>query len=217
MLADTLQKRAVKPLARFVPFLLRLLPLAAFILVLVGHAFYIRLVAAVPIAGWAAIGIRDGGFLGLGPYLAAQDYFFGFSYALGAAFGVWAISQFMRQRRAAYAIGTAGSMTLVGGLMASGCFLIGCCGSPMLAVYLAIFGAKAVGIGKPLMAGITLFSTGDGYWYLSHRMKQSGRIDCCADPACSPGVRISGAREHIPEESDRAAATQPREMTGRSH
>jgi predicted permease len=121
----------------------------------------------VPIAGWAAIGIRDGGFLGLGPYLAAQDYFFGFSYALGAAFGVWAISQFMRQRRAAYATGTAGSVTLVGGLMASGCFLIGCCGSPMLAVYLAIFGAKAVGIGKPLMAGITLFSAGGGYWYLS--------------------------------------------------
>lgn len=191
--ADTPQSEAAKPLAPLAlfpkrlawpAFLLRhLLPLAAFILVFVGHAFYIRLAGVMPVGGWADIGIADNGFLGLGPYLAAQDYFPGFSYALGVAFGVWAVSQLIRQRRAAYATGTAGSITLVGGLMASGCFLIGCCGSPMLAVYLAIFGAKAVGVGKPLMAGITALSTGCGYWCLSRRAVQGRCIDgCCDDP-----------------------------------
>lgn len=191
--ADTPQSEAAKPSAHPAPFASRLawpafplrhlLPLAAFILVFVGHAYYVRLVGAMPVDGWANIGVTDNGFLGLGPYLAAQDYFLGFSYALGAAFGVWAVSRLIRQRRAAYATGTAVSITLVGGLMASGCFLIGCCGSPMLAVYLAIFGAKAVGVGKPLMAGITLLSTGGGYWCLSRRAAQGRCMDsCCDDP-----------------------------------
>jgi hypothetical protein len=33
----------------------------------------------------------------------------------------------------------------------AGCFMIGCCGSPMLGIYLGIFGAKALSVGKPLM------------------------------------------------------------------
>src|SRR5208283_3790556 len=51
----------------------------------------------------------------------------------------------------AHAGAAAGGLTLLGALMAGGCFLIGCCGSPMLAVYLSLFGAKALGLGKPLM------------------------------------------------------------------
>lgn len=167
----------------------RLLPLAVFVLVLVGHALYIRHIAAAPADGWADAGITDPGFLGLGPYLAAQDYFLGFSYALGAAFATWAGSQFLRQRRAALAAGAVGSIGLVGVLMASGCFLLGCCGSPMLGVYLALFGAKALGAGKPLMAGITLLSTGCGYWCLSRRFAKGGCVDrCCPDSACSPAA-----------------------------
>ena len=54
--------------------------------------------------------------------------------------------------------------------MAGGCFLIGCCGSPMLAVYLSLFGAKALGLGKPLMALVTLVSVNCGYWYFSRRL-----------------------------------------------
>lgn len=48
----------------------------------------------------------------------------------------------------------------------------------MLAVYLALFGAKAIGVGKPLMAGITLLSTGCAYWYLSRSSRRC--IDSCA-------------------------------------
>src|SRR5512137_2864375 len=112
------------------------------------------------------------GFLGLGPYLQGQDYYTGFSYALGAAFAAWAIGKFVRSRQTAMAAGAAGSITFVGVLMAAGCFMIGCCGSPMLGVYLGIFGAHALGVGKPLMALVSLTSVGVGYWYLSWRAKK---------------------------------------------
>ena len=160
-----------------------LLPMATFILVMILHALYIRHVSAAPTDsdGFADSGITDNtGFLGLGSYWAAQDYYLGFSYALGAAFAVWATAQFVRTRRAAMAAGAAGSVTLVGILMAAGCFLLGCCGSPMLGVYLALFGAKFLGAGKPIMALVTLLSVGCGYWCLSRRFARGE----CADDCC---------------------------------
>lgn len=167
------------PAARPETFWPRLLPPLVFVLVFILHALYIRHVAVAPVDGFADAGIADPGFLGLGPYFAAQDYFLGFSYALGVAFATWAGSQFIRQRRVALAAGAAGSIGLVGLLMASGCFLLGCCGSPMLGVYLALFGAKALGVGKPLMAGITLLSTACGYWVLSRRFAKGGCVESC--------------------------------------
>jgi hypothetical protein len=75
------------------------------------------------------------------------------TYVLGAAFAVWALSRCISfSRGTAVAAGAAGSITLVGVLMAAGCFLIGCCGSPMLAIYLGLFGAKVLGLGKLLTA-----------------------------------------------------------------
>lgn len=149
-----------------------LLPLCVFVAVFLGHAFYLRHLAARPVTGWADIGVGPGPWWGFAPYLHGQDYYVGFSYALGAAFAVWAVAQYLRTRQAALAAGAAGSLTLVGVLMAGGCFLIGCCGSPMLGVYLGLFGAKALGVGKPLMALVTIVSVGWGYWYLSRKMRQ---------------------------------------------
>ena len=164
----------------------RLMPMTTFILVMTLHALYIRLISAAPTDsdGFADSGITDSaGFLGLGPYWAAQDYYLGFSYALGAAFAVWATVQFVRTRQAAMAAGAVGSVTLVGVLMAGGCFLLGCCGSPMLGVYLALFGAKFLGAGKPLMALVTLLSVGCGCWCLSRRFVRGG----CAEGDCKSG------------------------------
>ncbi|HXG23291.1 MAG TPA: hypothetical protein VNJ09_01955, partial [Chthonomonadales bacterium] len=151
------------------------MPAVVFVGVFVAHALYVRHMSAAPADGWADADLmQTGGPWGLGPYFQAQDYFMGFSYALGTAFAVWAIVQFVRSRRAAMAAGAAGSVTLVGILMTAGCFLVGCCGSPMLGVYAGIFGAKALGVGKPLMAGITLASVGCGYWCLSRRRRETG-------------------------------------------
>lgn len=123
---------------------LRLMPLVIFISVFTGHAFYMRYQAAVPANGWADVGVGYGELWGFCSYITEQDFYLGFSYALGAAFAVWAIGQFIKTRQAAMATGAVGSVTFVGVLMAAGCFLIGCCGSPMLGVYLGLFGAKAL-------------------------------------------------------------------------
>ncbi len=153
----------------------------AFVGVYVAHALYLSRIVATPMEGWANSEIMGAGFLGLGPYLQGQDYYTGFSYALGAAFAVWAVCRFLRFRQTAMATGAVGSITFVGVLMAAGCFLIGCCGSPMLAVYLGIFGAKALGFGKPLMALVSVASVSVGYWYLSRRAKK----EICLDSSCA--------------------------------
>ena len=157
----------------------RFVPPAVFLLVFAVHALYMRHTVASPPDGWADTGITDSSAWGFGPYLRAQDYFLGFSYALGAAFAAWAVGQFIRQRRAALAAGAVGSVTLVGVLVAAGCFLIGCCGSPMLGVYMGIFGAKALGAGKPIMAAVTLLSVGCGYICLSRRAAKGNCEENC--------------------------------------
>jgi hypothetical protein len=158
----------------------RLLPILVFLGVLAGHAFYLRHLAATPTPGWADLDVGTGSLWGFASYVNEQDYYVGFSYAVGAAFAAWALIQYLRTRQGALAAGAAGGVTLVGVLLAGGCFLIGCCGSPMLGVYLGLFGAKALGVGKPLMAMVTLLSVGWGYWYLSRKLKSGS----CGDGSC---------------------------------
>ena len=162
----------------------RWFPYIVFIAVFTGHAFYLRQQAAMPTEGWADVGVGQGGLWGFDYYVKAQDYYMGFSYALGAAFAVWAFLKYLTIRQAAVAAGAAGGVTLVGILMGAGCFMVGCCGSPMLGIYAGLFGAKALGVGKPLMALITLLSVGFGYWYLSRRMAKIG----CSDSSCKCNV-----------------------------
>jgi hypothetical protein len=161
----------------------KLIPAVVFVAIFAAHALYVGSCAASPPSGWTdfSISADTAGPLGLAAYWRGQQYFLGFSYALGAAFAAWALirSIFLNQERAVAAGAAAGGITLVGILMAGGCFLIGCCGSPMLAVYMSLFGAKALGFGKPLTAVITLASVSCGYWYLSRRF---ARGDACCSP-----------------------------------
>ena len=168
-----------------------------FVIVYAAHAFYLSRIVAAPMEGWANGEVMDTGFLQLGLYLQGQDYFMGFSYALGAAFAAWAFGKFLRSRQAAMAAGAAGSVTFVGVLIAAGCFMIGCCGSPMLGVYLGIFGAKALGVGKPLMALVSLGSVGIGYWYLSRRAKKC----ICLDSSCACHSPSSEHEISVPSET----------------
>jgi hypothetical protein len=179
--------------------LTRLIPAVVFVAIFVTHAFYVGACATSAPSGWTDFGISTyvGGPLGLGAYWRGQDYFIGFSYALAAAFAAWALSRsiLFRQGRTVTAGAAAGGVTLLGALMAGGCFLIGCCGSPMLAVYLSLFGAKALGLGKPLMALITLVSVSCGYWCLSRRFARGGAcIDNCRSPADDLAVRNNSGR-----------------------
>jgi hypothetical protein len=164
----------------------RLIPAVVFIAIFVAHALYVGACAASVPSGWTDFGISAQvvGPLGMGAYWRGQDYFIGFSYALAAAFATWALSRsfLFRQGRTVTAGAAVGGVTLLGALMAGGCFLIGCCGSPMLAIYLSLFGAKALGLGKPLMALMTLISVGCGYWCLSRR---PARASTCIADRCS--------------------------------
>jgi hypothetical protein len=186
----------------------KLLPAAVFLAVFVAHALYSGFWAALSPTGWADsdVSASAAGPLGLWAYWRGQDYFVGFSYALGAAFASWALSRCITfNQGSSAAVGAAvGGITLVSVLMAAGCFLIGCCGSPMLAVYLALFGAKVMGLGKPLTALITLISVSCGYWCL---LRRSGRGEC-VDACCSPmrGSRISRVRVY-PSRQSRASST----------
>jgi hypothetical protein len=173
--------------------IVRLLATFAFVAVFVAHALYIGFWAASAPSGWADSDISASavGPLGLWAYWRGQDYFIGFSYALGAAFATWAISRciFFPRARTVTAGAAAGGITLMGVLMAAGCFLIGCCGSPMLAVYLSLFGAKALGFGKPLTALVTVVSVSCGYWCVSRRFSQgSACVDACCSAQDSPSA-----------------------------
>ena len=70
--------------------------------VFVAHALYMRHNTSTVPDGWADSGLVDSGFLGLGPYIQAQDYFLGLAYAVGAAFTVWSLLwEFSRSRKRA--------------------------------------------------------------------------------------------------------------------
>jgi hypothetical protein len=173
------------------PHLVWLLGTVAFVAVFLGHVLYLRHLTSAPRGGWADDFNPSINFWQ--SYIISQDYFVSFSFALSASFAVWAIARFAYSRRRAAVVGAFGGVSLVTLLAAAGCFLIGCCGSPMLPIYVSLFGSKAAGIGKPLTALISLISIGGGYLYIATRRECN-----CTDPESCP----------FPEKSSRASAGQ---------
>lgn len=101
-------------------------------------------------------------------YTGPGEYWLGLSYGLAGAFGTWCFARIVRLRRKALATNAAG-LTLSGVLWAAVCFLTGCCGSPMLPIYLGLFGPKFLTVTKPLTFGITLLSIVVGYAWMLKR------------------------------------------------
>jgi len=106
-------------------------------------------------------------------YIKSQDYYLSFSYALAAAFTAYALSFWAANRRVAVAGGAAG-ISIAGILWGVGCFLTGCCGSPMLGVYASILGTRATWFGKPFTAAITLLSVLLGYVMIRRKGCEGG-------------------------------------------
>jgi len=159
----------------------------AFVAVFVGHFLYLRYLTIAPQKDWADSFNPSASFWQ--SYIIGQDYFVSFSYALSAGFAVWAAARFIYSRRRAAALGAFGGVSLVTLLAAAGCFIIGCCGSPMLVIYVSLFGSKAAGIGKPLMALISLISIGAGYLYVVRRSE----CDCTDPETCRSPEKSSPA------------------------
>lgn len=154
-----------------------LLMAGAGILILALHSGYSVWHAQRIAAKWASPDHRAF----LSAYVAGGDIFLGLSYALAGAFTVYAILRTLDGRRTGVA-GAVGGITLTGVLYFGGCFLIGCCGSPMLPVYLGLFGSRFLGVTKPLVFGLTILSVIGGCWWLERRRRKAS--PCCDDEDC---------------------------------
>lgn len=125
----------------------------------------------------------------VGRYLESGGYWLGFSYAYPAAFAANAFGRYLESRRRANQAFAVGGITASWILVAVGCFLTGCCGSPMLGVYLSLFGTSILPFAKPLLAGLTfLFVTLFWIWMVRRSgvgIAISPLAENCTDPYCA--------------------------------
>lgn len=120
-------------------------------------------------------------------YVETQGYWLGYSYAFALAFAAVALRRY-REDRSRGAKGAAiGSLSLSGFLAVAGCFLLGCCGSPMLVIYLNLFGAAFLPFAKPIVAGLTTLTI-LGCWLWMGRRSRRGKGAAC-DAACCPDTQ----------------------------
>ena len=113
-------------------------------------------------------------------YFTCGAPWLGASYALSAAFTMYAL-MILRQNRRKAAAGAVGGLAAMGALYAVGCFALGCCGSPMLPIYLGLLGGKLAGVGGPVMFGLTLLSVGIGFLVLGRKARCACEVPCTED------------------------------------
>ncbi len=148
-----------------------LLPLAVFLGVAAAHYLWSGLFPEVdPVqARWASLQGTEPSWLSR--YLETQGYWLGYSYALSLAFAAAALRLYREERYCSAKSLALGGLTFSGFLALAGCFLAGCCGSPMLVVYLSLFGAWFLPLAKPLAAVITTISIIGAWWWMKRRYR----------------------------------------------
>lgn len=137
----------------------RLASLLAFILVFSVHFAWVNMLRESQPAQeeWLSVPAAES-FGWWDRYWSGENYWLGYSYALSLGFAVYALLLYANSRLSATGRLVIGSIGLSGVLAVFGCFLAGCCGSPMLGVYLSLFGASFLPIAKPFVALlVTLF------------------------------------------------------------
>ena len=149
-----------------------------FAAILAGHFWYVASTSPAPQTqeGWASFSFdesveqpRQDAFQS---YLRAGNYWLGLSYALAGTFAAFCLARLLSMRREILAA-SAGGLTLSGVLWAGVCFMTGCCGSPMLPIYLGLFGSRFADFSKPLTFALTILSIGIGYiWMLKTSRKE---------------------------------------------
>lgn len=163
------------------------LPLAVFAAVLALHFLWLGIFPEQDPAQsrWASAGVARGSWLAR--YIDGRDYWLGFSYGLSLAFAAVALRRYREGRFCVARNLAIGGVTFSGVLSVAGCYLLGCCGSPMLAVYLSLFGAAFVPLAKPLVAGVTFLSILLGWWWMK-RHAPAPAAECplapCAEQTC---------------------------------
>lgn len=113
-------------------------------------------------------------------YVVSQSYWLGISYAMSLAFAAVVLRRYRETKENCSGKFAIGSVTFSGVLAVAACWLVGCCGSPMLVVYLNLFGAAFLPFAKPFVAGLTAASLLIAWWWLN-RGREGVR---CQDSAC---------------------------------
>ncbi len=164
-----------------------LLPLWVFLGVAAAHYVWSGLFPEVNLAQarWASLPGSDASWLHR--YLQTQGYWLGYSYALSLAFAAAALRHYREERFCSAKTLAFGGVTLSGFLALAGCFLVGCCGSPMLVIYLNLFGAGFLPLAKPLVAVVTTLSITGAWWWMKRHGAVNGRLEGNTDWRGSTG------------------------------
>lgn len=111
-------------------------------------------------------------------YINEQEYFLGISYASSVAFVVFSFLKFKENRGKALKAALGGGFFAI--ILWFLCFLFGCCGSPMLIVYLNLVGISSLKIPKLTLLVITIVVIVIGYIWLVKKSPES----CCNSKSC---------------------------------
>lgn len=138
--------------------------------IFLGHFLYAtrNVTQTTPKGAWVQVALDTPENLRFSFYLESSNHWLGASYALAGAFATWCFLRIVKMRRKALAANS-GALTISGLLWASVCFLTGCCGSPMLPIYVGLFGPRIVQSTKPLTFLITLVSLLAGLVWMMKR------------------------------------------------
>jgi hypothetical protein len=149
-----------------------ILPASVFGAVLLGHYVLSGLFPEVDPAQarWASFP-ASGSPSWLKRYLETQSYWLGYSYALSMAVAAVLVRWYWEERLCSGRTILAGGVSFSAFLALAGCFLAGCCGSPMLVVYLNLFGAWFLPLAKPLIAAFTTLTILGAGWWMTKRSR----------------------------------------------
>jgi hypothetical protein len=137
-----------------------------------------------PKTQWADVkAVSENNVSGYEIYFQDSEYFFGLSYAIAIAFTLFALSRLNIDRKKG-AVGIFGGITFSALLAAFGCFMIGCCGSPMAIVYISMFGSSYLKFAKPLILIITLLSV----IYAYKKMTKNKSCKSCEGNSCTTEI-----------------------------
>lgn len=153
--------------------------LFVFLAVLIGHFFYVTqsVNTSNGDSPWASYRLEQPQESRLNRYIGQSEYWLGLSYGLAGAFALFCFMRAIRLRRESLAA-SAGGLAFGGLLWAGICFLVGCCGSPMLPIYLGLLGPQFLGVTKPLTFALTVISILIGYRLMLKRSKNCECIEC---------------------------------------
>ncbi len=144
-----------------------IIPLVTFVILILLHLSYFKLTES-----------SCAGTAWFQKYIKEREYFLGISYALSFTFMAFAFLKFKENRKAALKAAFGSGLLAV--LLWFLCFLFGCCGSPMLVVYLNLIGLSKLKVPKLILLIMTIVFIGIGYIWLIKKTPKG----CCDGKPC---------------------------------